>query len=72
MKDHAPVPACADCGEVLVADYDGEIWHQVDLEEHEAELGRLYPSRREELPAVEDTRTLREKVLALVKNLTDG
>lgn len=71
---HEVVPVCVHCGEKLVADYDGEIWHESERERYEDYLATLSDSSSwtPELDPGLDTRTLREKVMALVKNLTSN
>lgn len=45
--DHEPAAFCGQCGEEVIADYDGELWHKADLEKYEAET---YSMRLERLP----------------------
>lgn len=35
---HAVVPVCGECGQPVVADYDGEIWHEADKSAADAEF----------------------------------
>lgn len=49
LYDHEPAPACAQCGEKLIADYDGEIWHEREFEANEARvLSHVHPPERVE------------------------
>lgn len=48
--DHEVPLRCADCGEPIMADYDGELWHTKDYEAFEARVLATVRSQPEPRP----------------------